>query len=115
MTSLPLLNCSTTFFRYEKRCAGVSEHHLKVTDGLEISYLEREGENDGQSLLIVHGFTGSKESFTGFAGLLPQHFHILVVDLPGHGQSRPRDAKSDYSIDSQVENLHKVGTTMACD
>lgn len=95
--------------RYQVWKAGVSEHLLKITDDLQISYLERKRENcDDEILLIVHGFAGNKENYCDFAGLIPKHFHVILVDLPGHGDhSKPNDEKGDYTIGNQVENLHK--------
>ena len=85
------------------------KHFLKVTDEVEICYLERKGKSTSELIVLVHGFSGRKEVLTGFFSLLPAYFQVIVVDVPGHGESKPCDEKADYTIDTQVEYLHKVG------
>lgn len=38
-------------------------------------------------VLLLHGFTGSRESWAGVEHVLLPHFRLLRVDLPGHGAS----------------------------
>jgi pimeloyl-ACP methyl ester carboxylesterase len=38
-------------------------------------------------LLAVHGWLDNAASFDRLAPLLCQHFHIVAIDLPGHGRS----------------------------
>jgi magnesium chelatase accessory protein len=41
------------------------------------------------SLVLLHGTGASSHSWRGLAPLLAQHFHVLSLDLPGHGFSGP--------------------------
>lgn len=41
----------------------------------------------GSSLLLLHGFTGSRRSWDPVRNLLEGDVHALAVDLPGHGES----------------------------
>lgn len=42
----------------------------------------------GPRLLLLHGGSGRRQWFDGLAPLLVDRFELLVVDLPGHGESR---------------------------
>lgn len=39
----------------------------------------------GPSLLLLHGTGAATHSFRDLAPLLARHFHVLMLDLPGHG------------------------------
>ncbi|KAK5649153.1 hypothetical protein RI129_004045 [Pyrocoelia pectoralis] len=45
------------------------------------------GDACNSKILMVHGILDNAESFSGLIQLLPQSFHYVVVDLPGHGKS----------------------------
>jgi 2-succinyl-6-hydroxy-2,4-cyclohexadiene-1-carboxylate synthase len=51
----------------------------------ELCYERWDG--DGPPLLLLHGFTGSRKSFSHLREQLTPHAAVLVVDLPGHGES----------------------------
>ncbi|XP_028406325.1 monoacylglycerol lipase abhd6-A-like [Dendronephthya gigantea] len=93
--------------RYRVWRACLKKHRLKITDDLEISYLERKAAADANVLLFVHGFTGDKEIYSDLIRFLPTKFHIIAIDLPGHGESKPNDAQSDYKPSTMVDYLHK--------
>ncbi len=40
---------------------------------------------EGPALLLLHGTGAATHSFRHLAPLLAQHFHVLTLDLPGHG------------------------------
>jgi pimeloyl-ACP methyl ester carboxylesterase len=75
---------------------GVTVRALDV-DGTEMVIAEAGG--GGQPLLLVHGWTGSKEDFADWvhrlAGL---GFHVVVPDQRGHGASAKPADESDYSL-----------------
>ena len=87
---------------------GLKKQHLKITDKLQISYLERKGDIDnGHILLFVHGFTGDKAIFCDVVRYLPKKFHVILIDLPGHGESKPDDDESDYKPSALVDSVHQ--------
>ncbi len=62
---------------------------------LEIS----EAGTGGRPLLLLHGFTGSKEDFTEWLDPLAEAgWHAVAPDHRGHGKSSKPDAESEYSI-----------------
>jgi pimeloyl-ACP methyl ester carboxylesterase len=58
----------------------------------------------GEPLLLVHGFTGSKENWLPVMGELGGQFRVIAPDLPGWGESQ-RLADADYGFRAQAERL----------
>ena len=44
--------------------------------------------NGGKSLLLIHGAGGSLHSWRDLAPLLAQHYHVIALDVAGHGFSQ---------------------------
>lgn len=42
----------------------------------------------GDALVLIHGFLGSKDVFQDALEELAEHYDVIAVDLPGHGQSQ---------------------------
>ena len=58
--------------------------------------------NGPTSLVMLHGFGASLESWRDVQPTLSEHFRLYLVDLKGHGlSSRPRDGR--YSLEDQAE------------
>ncbi len=53
--------------------------------------------DDAPTLLLVHGVGSSRSAWTLVLPALAERYHVLVVDLPGHGRSAPlvADAGAD--------------------
>lgn len=58
----------------------------------------------GPTIVLLHGFDSSKEVWLPVAKLLTPHFHLIIPDLPGWGDSS-RDATASYNIDAQAARL----------
>lgn len=41
----------------------------------------------GNSVVLLHGFTESLNIWDDFSGRLSAFYHVITIDLPGHGQS----------------------------
>ena len=48
-------------------------------------------------LALVHGFAGSLHTWDYLRVDLEQHFHLMLIDLPGHGRT-PLPAESDFTL-----------------
>jgi len=55
-------------------------------------------------LLFLHGFLGSRSEWTNLAGSFLDDYRCLLVDLPGHGESRSLD-ENDYTIQNCAQSL----------
>jgi pimeloyl-ACP methyl ester carboxylesterase len=73
-------------------------------DGAKIHYTDYgAGEN---ALLFVHGWACDETFWSGQAPALGANFHVITIDLPGHGQSdKPQIA---YTMDLYVRAIDAV-------
>ena len=63
--------------------------------GVKIHYLE---EGTGQTVVLLHGFTSSAESWVrnGVFAELAKRFHVIALDSRGHGQSGKPHRADEY-------------------
>jgi pimeloyl-ACP methyl ester carboxylesterase len=80
--------------------AHVEEHTLRAGD-TTWSYYEG---GQGPTLVLLHGFAADKTVWLTLAGQLTAHFHVVIPDLPGWGESS-RNPGADYGIAAQAERL----------
>ncbi|SOC40664.1 alpha/beta fold hydrolase [Ureibacillus acetophenoni] len=61
---------------------------------------------NGEVLVMVHGFLGSLNIFSDVMNDLSSQFDIVVIDLPGHGQSKiEKDSYSVYDYANAVAEI----------
>ncbi|HEY4091359.1 MAG TPA: alpha/beta fold hydrolase [Luteibacter sp.] len=58
----------------------------------------------GPTIVLLHGFAANKEVWLEMAKGLTDHFHVVIPDLPGWGESS-RMAGGDYGIPAQAARL----------
>lgn len=63
--------------------------------------VDNSGRSEITPLVLLHGWTGSKEDFTQIVYPLSRHVRVVVPDLPGHGTCPPA-VGSDYSLGAHV-------------
>ena len=56
-------------------------------------------------LLAIHGWLDNAASFDGLAPLLAEHFHIVALDLPGHGHSQHRPSGVRYHFVDYLDDV----------
>lgn len=87
---------------YPNRCrfggyliAGLSRKY-KTINNITYCYYEREATPDSgptdknghpRTFLFLHGYTGSKVMWMSMVRYLPKEWRLILVDLPGHGES----------------------------
>jgi len=59
---------------------------LATIGGLQLHYLDW-GNAAAPPLVCVHGYTSSADAFNGFARHFRDRFHIVALDVRGHGES----------------------------
>lgn len=85
---------------------GVSETRA-VIDDHRWAYDERDAKLPGApTVVMLHGFTGSKENWYPLAQRLGGHYRLVIPDLPGWGESQ-RVEGADYGFDAQATRLAK--------
>ena len=82
--------------------AGFTKKEIKIDDH-NIVYLEG---GQGPTVLLLHGYTGSKDNWLAFAPYLIKDYHVVIPDIPGYGESSMIE-KDSYDLKNQMIRLHK--------
>ena len=100
--------------------SGAREKNLSV-ENLEFSYAEL-GQKSKPCLIIIHGFSDSKEGFLSLANYLAQDFYVIIPDLPGFGKSSKPNLKYSLELYSNwldlfltklgIFDFHALGNSM---
>jgi len=62
---------------------------------------------EGKTIVILHGLLGSLGNWVSLAKVLSERFHVILVDLPNHGQSHHTDHFSYEVMAKEVSLLLK--------
>lgn len=81
--------------------------HAAHTLDVDMHYLERPG--DGPTVLLVHGFSANKDTWLRFVRYLPEHYHIIIPDLAGHGDTPAADS---HDLRRQAQRLHALAEAL---
>ncbi|MFT3808218.1 alpha/beta fold hydrolase [Arenimonas sp.] len=90
-------------FARQRWLAGASQQSLEAA-GHRWSYLQ--AGQDGPLVVLVHGFTGSKENWLPLMRELAKTHRVIAPDLPGWGESE-RQAGADYGPLAQAQRLQE--------
>lgn len=95
---------------HERSKAGL---FLKTIDagGKSISLLESERGENKPTVVLVHGFAANKENWVRFAACLTDTYHVVAMDLPGHGDS-VKDFDLAYDFRDQVVYVNEILTSL---
>ncbi|MNM90846.1 Lipase 1 precursor [compost metagenome] len=63
-----------------------------------------ESERQGPTVILIHGFSSSKQVWFEPGKALSSRFHVIIPDLPGWGASTDND-HSNYDIEAQATRL----------
>ncbi|XP_040060906.2 monoacylglycerol lipase abhd6-A isoform X1 [Gasterosteus aculeatus] len=66
------------------------------------------------TLLLLHGFSASKDMWLPVVNHLPRDLHVVCVDMPGH-EGTSRTGAEDYSIQGQVTRVHQFVQSIGLD
>lgn len=66
---------------------------------------------EGPTIVLLHGFAANKEVWLEMAKGLTDHFHVVIPDLPGWGDSSRLDG-GDYGIDAQADRLESFAAAI---
>ena len=88
-----------------------------------VSY-EYEVVGSGEPLLLLHGFTGSMETWRSFVPSWSEQFQVILVDIVGHGKTESPEDVTHYDIRNaalqmkelldylHIEKAHILGYSM---
>ena len=88
--------------------------HLKKRTAIgdsscRFSYVERgRPTREKPSLVLVHGFSSSKYDHFRLVEHLPNDYHVVALDLPGHGETTTPGKDVELSINMMMESLEEV-------
>jgi 2-succinyl-6-hydroxy-2,4-cyclohexadiene-1-carboxylate synthase len=71
-------------------------------------HVEITGREEGSSLLLLHGFTGSTKTWEPFMEIWKDHFKIIAVDLIGHGLSDSPADDRRYTMEHTIQDLNFI-------
>ena len=93
---------------------GLSEKRIFTGDH-RWAYDEREAaSDDAPTVVMLHGFTGSKENWYPLAARLGDRYRLVIPDLPGWGESQRIDG-ADYGFKAQAARLAEFLRTIRRD
>ncbi|QDL08521.1 alpha/beta hydrolase [Brasilonema octagenarum UFV-E1] len=94
---------------------------FKTSDGAELSYISA---GRGKSIVLIHGWSQSAQQFKYQISAFAQRYHVIAVDLRGHGESEKvtygyrisRLSKDIQELISflQLEKPHLLAHSMGC-
>lgn len=88
----------------QRIAADLSLHAVEAA-GHRWTYVERDADRaDAPTLVMVHGYTGSKENWYRLAQQFDGRYRIVIPDMPGWGQSE-RKPGANYGYAAQAANL----------
>jgi pimeloyl-ACP methyl ester carboxylesterase len=104
--------------RYET----AASHYAELPNGIRMHYLD-EGDTAGPTLLLIHGFSASSHTWAGWAQRLGDEYHVISIDLPGHGLTRApagysasieafRDAVEAFAAVRELQSFTVAGNSM---
>lgn len=82
-------------FQEERAWAGLNSKTIKVGD-VEWAYSESPNTNK-PTVILIHGLSGSRDNWNRVARYLTPEYHVVIPDLPGHGDTKVPEA-FDYSV-----------------
>lgn len=101
-------------FARQRIAAGLSLGQIQAGDHRWV-YAERKATRaDAPTLVMIHGFTGSKENWYPLAQRLSGDYRLIVPDLPGWGASE-RKPDADYGFVAQSGRLSAFLSALARD
>lgn len=108
---LTLVACTTqqqdNFYRqaidYDRQQSGLSFKTIEVSDST-LAYLEG---GQGETLLLLHGFSANKDNWNRFAKELVNDYHLIALDLAGHGDSS-QDLNISFELQDQVQRVREL-------
>lgn len=74
----------TMVFNAMRKKAGLEKKEIELEDGTRYVFLDG---GKGEPLILIHGFGGNKDQFLSVAPALTSRYRLILMDLPGFGES----------------------------
>ncbi len=80
---------------------------IKSVRGLNY-HIQIRNEYASETLVLLHGFTGSVDTWDIVIDQLPETLKIITVDLIGHGKTEAPQTATRYTMEEQVMDLDSI-------
>lgn len=98
--------CGTIVFMFKGRGSIMKEQIIHI-DGYRVR-INTWGETYLPTIVCLHGLGNSSLSFIEIGEELKSEYHMVSIDLPGHGGSEAFKSEEEYSMTGMVGWLHGV-------
>lgn len=96
------------YFKIAVIMSGMKLNYAQI-DGLTICYGEKgKRHKDKPSMILIHGFTACKFMWAPIVKNFSHDYHVIAVDLPGHGDSDTPSEDEDLSHTETVQKMRKL-------
>lgn len=75
------------------------------TDSVNFHYFDSCSLDIQETIVFLHGFTGSSGDFLGMPDTIISNYRCLIPDLPGHGKTQVLEAESSFTATGQIALL----------
>ncbi len=99
----PMLPIRLEFAR-QRRAAGLVRAQVEAADHRWVYAASADASADATAVVMIHGFTGSKENWYPLADALRGRYRLLIPDLPGWGESE-RQPEAVYGFPEQAQRV----------
>ncbi|WP_233191557.1 2-succinyl-6-hydroxy-2,4-cyclohexadiene-1-carboxylate synthase [Sporosarcina sp. P18a] len=72
------------------------------------THVARYGNKQLPTIVMLHGFTGSTATWQQTIEVLAVDYHIVAVDLIGHGKTEAPETSTRYKMEEQVKDLYEI-------
>ena len=93
-----------TEYARQRIAAGLSQGSVQAAGHRWVYAYSDDAPADAPTIVMLHGFTGSKENWYRVAAQLQGKYRLLIPDLPGWGQSE-RKPGADYGFVAEAERV----------
>ncbi|OUS41571.1 hypothetical protein A9R00_00235 [Oleispira antarctica] len=84
-------------------------------DDVTLTYMERQSSvKNADSIILLHGFSANKDNWIRFTKALDKKYHVIAIDLAGHGDSEQL-LTIDYDLIKQAERLDALVSALGID
>lgn len=94
-------------FQFYRSSCGMQVKFIGDADSI-FCYAEKGKKRpDKSSILFIHGYTASKDQWISSFKNLPSDYHLIALDMPGHGASSTPPDNQDLSINFAMTTVKK--------
>jgi pimeloyl-ACP methyl ester carboxylesterase len=105
---LLLLNCGSSLSaapaKIDLDAFDAAKKSVALPDGVTLAYVSL-GDPQGPPVVLIHGYTDNARDWVPLVPYLSSHFHLILVDLRGHGRSSKPECcytRLDFAYDVKL-------------